>query len=77
MHTEPTFTHRAVVTLSSNGIDDDVAIKIQWEPDLEGQDITKLGYLPASYQFVQKWVLPMLEDAFMEATHGEPRENHN
>lgn len=65
---EPAFTHKATVTFTSDGINDDVAIKIEWSPDLDGQDITKIGYLPASYQFVQQYVLPMIEDAFMEGT---------
>ena len=63
--TEPTYTHKATVTITSDGINDDVAISIKWDPDLEGANISQLGYLPSSYQFVQQYVLPMLEDAWM------------
>ena len=64
---EPTFTHKATLTVYSNGDDDMVSVKMVWDPDLTGMNIQDLGYLPASYQMVEEFLLPALEEAYMKS----------
>lgn len=65
------YTHRATITLSSNEENPDVAVEVNWFPDIEGKTIKDIGYLPAAYQFVQQYILPALEDAYMLNEHEE------
>lgn len=46
--------------------DDNVQVEVKWSPDMEGTDIEELGYLPASYRFLQDHILPALTEAFLE-----------
>lgn len=59
-------THKAVLTLTSVGRSDDVEVSIQWEPVMNREDLQKLGYLPAAFQFIQTYILPALESAATE-----------
>lgn len=59
-------THKAVLTVYSNGPAKMVSIKIHWEPEMDGNEIVRLGYLPASYEFIQDYVLPIIEKAYMD-----------
>lgn len=65
-HEEAEHTHKATITLYSNGPADMVSIKVQWEPDIQGVDIKELGYLPAAYQFVEAYMLPAIEEGYMD-----------
>lgn len=67
-------THAAVMTIASSGEDNNVAVEIRWEPELEGTEVEDLGYLPASYKFVQAYVMPMLEEVFMNEEYPELQE---
>ena len=58
--------YTAVLLCSSIGDSEDVQVEIRWSPDMEGTDVQKLGYLPASYRFLQDFILPALETAFTE-----------
>lgn len=61
-------THKVVLTAYSNEQDEEVNIKVQFTPDLTGSDIEALGYLPASFEFLQKFLLPAIDEAFKEYT---------
>lgn len=67
---ERPYTHRVTMTLSSNERDDGVNVHIKWDPDIDGKGIEEIGYLPASYQFLQQYILPVLEDAYLESNFG-------
>lgn len=63
---EPTFTHRATITIYSNGAEPEVHISVKFDPDEEGRDIKELGYFPPAFQMVQEFMLPAIEQAYME-----------
>lgn len=58
--------HTAVLICSSIGDSEDVQVEVRWSPDMEGSDVEKLGYLPASFRFLQDYILPALEQAMVE-----------
>ena len=58
--------HTAVLLCSSIGDSEDVQVEVRWSPDMEGTDVQELGYLPASFRFLQDYILPALENAFTE-----------
>lgn len=60
------YTHKVTVTLMSDGSDPDVAVKVEWSPDISGKDIQELGYMPPCFNFVTKYILPALEEAYMD-----------
>lgn len=62
----PAYTHKATMTVYSNGQDEDIAIKVSWDPDLDGKSIEEIGYLPSSYQFIQQYILPAIEQAYLD-----------
>lgn len=55
------------MTLTSIGKDGDVAVKISMEPDLTGVTIKELGFLPASYKFLETFIMPALNEAYIES----------
>lgn len=61
------YTHKAILTVVSNADEPDVHVRIDWEPDLEGTNIQELGYLPAAYQMIESYILPALEEAYLES----------
>lgn len=61
------FTHKVTMTICSNGPADEVAVSIEFEPDIEGKHISELGYLPAAYQFLEAYIKPALEEAYLQA----------
>lgn len=63
---EAPFTHNAIITLSSNGDEDMIQVSVKWEPDIEGKTIEEIGFLPASYQFVQQYMLPAIEQGYTD-----------
>lgn len=65
-HKEQPYTHKAVMTVTSNGDDNAVAVSIKWDPNIDGVGIQELGYLPASYQMIEQYILPALEEAYLE-----------
>ncbi len=68
-------THKVVLTLMSNKDDDQVGVSLEWSPPLEGKDIVDLGFIPASFVFTEKHILPMLEEAFMQGEHPDLMED--
>ena len=58
--------HTAVLVCSSIGDSEDVQVEVRWSPDMEGSDVEELGYLPASFRFLQDYILPALEQAMVE-----------
>ena len=62
--TEPTFTHKATLTVTSNEDNGEVHVKVTWTPDIDGAAIEALGYMPAAYNFIQTYVVPMLDEAY-------------
>lgn len=63
---EVVHTHKAIITIISNEDTPEVRVKVSWEPDLDGKSITEIGYIPAAYDFVQEYMLPAIEQAFMD-----------
>lgn len=69
------FTHEATLVFRSNNDDTGVQVEMNWSPLLTGEDYKALGYQPASHTFIERWVLPMLEEAFMHTNHPELMED--
>lgn len=67
---ERVHTHKAVLTVYSNGSSNMISVKVNWEPRLTGEDVAELGYLPASYGFVEDYLLPAIEEAYLEWEAG-------
>lgn len=59
-------THRVVVTIGSVDEQGEVGVRINLDPEMTGEEIVALGYQPASHQFLEKVILPMLEEVFMK-----------
>jgi hypothetical protein len=60
------YTHRATITICSNGPAAEVNITVTFDPDQEGKDLKELGYLPACFELVQEYMLPAIEAAYMD-----------
>ena len=60
------YTHKATMTVYSNASDPNVAVKVVWVPDLRGVDFPKLGYMPASFKFIEEYILPAIEEAYVD-----------
>lgn len=63
---EITYTHKATLTIYSNGPKEMVSVKVEFDPDVEGVSIQELGYLPASYKLMEEYVFPAVEEAKFE-----------
>jgi hypothetical protein len=63
---ETEHTHKATLTVYSNGKKEMISVKVQLEPDVEGVSIEELGYLPAAYQFMEEYIFPAIEAAYMD-----------
>lgn len=55
------------MTLTSIGKDEDVAVQIRMNPDLAGVNIQELGFLPASFKFLETYIMPALNEAYVES----------
>lgn len=60
------FTHRAIITICSNGPEPEVNITVAFDPDQEGKTIEQLGYLPACFELVQDYIVPAINRAYMD-----------
>jgi hypothetical protein len=69
--------YTAVVILSSTGDSNDVNVSIEWNPNLTGKDIEEAGFIPASFLFVQDFIMPALEQAFQESEYAEIEGSRN
>lgn len=72
--TEKTFddvTHKVVITLGSIDDDEAVGVMITFEPELDGSDYEALGYQPASHEFLNRFLLPVLESVYMQSEFPE------
>lgn len=69
-------THTAVLICTSIGAGEDVQVEVRWNPDIEGEDVEELGYLPASYKFIQDYILPALENALLEGLDAPETTRH-
>jgi hypothetical protein len=54
-------TYKVVITLSSVGDEGVVSLEVKYEPDTEGKDIMNMGFFPASYNFVERYIVPALQ----------------
>lgn len=59
-------THKLHITISSVDDEPDTYVSIQFDPSLDGEDLQRLGYKPASYIFLDKYVMPMIEQAYAD-----------
>lgn len=64
-------THSVGIFLSSVGKENEVKVKIMYS---DGEDVKSIGYLPASWQALEMYILPALEDACMD-NHPELKED--
>jgi len=64
-------THKVVLTIGSTNELDEVGVQIKLDPEMTGEQIVALGYQPASHQFLEKFILPMLENVYMKSTFPE------
>lgn len=71
---EPKFT--VALICSSIGDSDELQVEVKWSPEIDGEDVGELGYLPASYSFVQNYILPALEQAFLEGLDAPETTRH-
>lgn len=63
--------YTAVIVVSSVGRDGEVSLSVEWNPNLTGKDIEEAGFIPASFKFVQDFIMPALEDAFQDSEYAE------
>lgn len=63
---EVSFTHKTVVTVYSNGDSEMVSVKVELEPDMTGEDIEQLGYMPAAYTMLEDYLYPAIQQAKLE-----------
>ena len=64
-------THKVVVTIGSFGDKEDVGVQISLDPEVKGEDYKTLGYQPASHMFLEKILLPFLEQVYMQGNFPE------
>jgi hypothetical protein len=67
---ERAHTHKAVLTVYSNGSSNMISVKVNWEPKIDQEAVEELGYLPAAYGFVEDYLLPAIEEAYLEWEAG-------
>jgi hypothetical protein len=58
-------THKATITISSEGPSPSVHVELDWSPELDKFDPRELGYTPAAFQFLEAHILPILERAMI------------
>lgn len=67
---ERAHTHKAILTVYSNGDNNMISVKVRWDPPMNEESIQELGYLPAAYGFVEDYLLPAIEEAYLEWEAG-------
>lgn len=72
--TEQTYT--ATITMESVGDSNDVQVRVSWSPHMTGAQVQELGFLPASFNFVQEFILPALEAAMLEDLDASETTTH-
>lgn len=68
--------HKATLICTSVGDGDEVQVEVRWSPDIDGTGVEELGYLPASFRFLQDYILPALEVALMEGLDAPEATRH-
>lgn len=58
-------THKAIITITSEGNSPSVSVNLDWTPSLDQFDPRELGYTPAAFHFIEKHILPVLERAMI------------
>lgn len=66
-----TATHKVVITIGSEGDSEEVGVQIKLSPEITGEQLQDLGYQPACHKFLEKFVLPMLENIYMHSNFPE------
>lgn len=66
-------THKVVITLTSSENKPDVNIKVQWDPLMGDDDISKAGYTPTAYTVAES-LLFAIEDLVNKASLLEVEE---
>lgn len=64
------YTHKATLQVFSNGQDNLISVRVFFDPDMEGTDVEKLGYFPAAYQFMGQFIVPAIEEGYLEWAAG-------
>ena len=64
-------THKVVVTIGSIEDGEDVAVQIKFDPEITGEQYEALGYQPSSHKFLERFVLPMLEQIYTQSNFPE------
>lgn len=64
-------THKYVVTISSQDDNPEVVVHSKWSPDTNVDGIKELGYVPECYNFVMKYLLPALEQAYEDSEYAD------
>lgn len=64
-------THKVIVTIGSTDSSEDVGVQVKLDPEITGEDYQRLGFQPASHQFLEKFILPLLEHIYMKANFPE------
>ena len=64
-------THKVVITIGSTNDTEDVGVQIKLDPEMTGADYDTLGYQPAAHKFLEMFVLPMLENIYMQSNFPE------
>jgi len=64
-------THKVIVTIGSINDAEDVGVQVSFDPEMTGEEYQKLGYQPASHQFLEQFILPLLENIYMRTTFPE------
>ena len=63
--------YTAIIVVSSTGDSNDTEVSVEWNPELTGEDIEELGFMPGSFKFVEDYILPALERAYEESDYAE------
>lgn len=64
-------THKVVVTIGSMNDAEDVGVEVTFNPEMTGEDLAALGYQPAAHKFLDKFILPLLEQIYMKSNFPE------
>lgn len=68
---KPIPTHKAIITIGSTDDVPDVYFTVTWDPPLTGDDIVALGYKPQAVKFVERYILPAIDDALFDAEYSD------
>lgn len=64
-------THKVVITIGSEGDSEAVGVEIRFQPEMSGEDYLSLGYQPAAHEFIERFIMPMLENVYMKSEFPE------